>query len=224
MTTRRTLLLLALLAAGLSTVFVLPRAAALAPAAVRLELPAELGAWTGRELAVSDRERESLGPETAFAKRIYTNSAGEEVQVILVLSGSDMNTSIHRPERCLPAQGWTITGNTSRAVPLAAGGDLPATRLTNVRSVPVQDGRPVLLTSLAYYWFVGAEEVTGSHVGRSWIDLRDRILAGTNQRWAYATVSAVVTDNLRPGGRDGAATDALLQEFIAALWPQVSLR
>ena len=37
-----------------------------------------------------------------------TTTFGDQVLVSIVLSGHDLDNSIHRPERCLPAQGWTI--------------------------------------------------------------------------------------------------------------------
>jgi hypothetical protein len=55
------------------------------------------------------------------------------------------------------------------------------------------------------------------------MDIRDRILRNSDQRWAYLTASAVVTAGLQPGGKDEAATDTLLAGFLAALWPEISL-
>ena len=223
MTIRRLLILWMVLSAGFCAVFLLPDAPPLEPAALREELPGSVPGWTSRELPVSGYERASLGAETRFAKRLYRNTAGDEVQVIVVFSGSDMNTSIHRPERCLPAQGWTIIRNSAESVPVPGSDAVPVTRLSNVRTVPGGDGRPRLVSNVAYYWFVGGRSVTRSHLGRSWTDMRDRLLRNRDQRWAYLTVSAVVTAGLRPGGRDEGATDALLGAFIAELWPQISL-
>jgi EpsI family protein len=220
--TTRLPLLFTLLLAGMSCVFLLPKTPPLRPASVRMELPETLPGWTSREMPVSDYERQSLGSETVFAKRAYRNQTGDEIQVIVVLSGTDMNTSIHRPERCLPAQGWTIVNNGPAKVPLASGATLPVTRLSNLRTVSDQNGRPLIVSNLAYYWFVGHSQLTPSHLGRSWIDLRDRLLHGYDQRWAYLTASAVVTDNLRKNGLTASATDALLSGFIGALWPQIS--
>ena len=223
MTISRVSSLLALLAAGFSTVFLIPKSPPQNPASVRTTLPESLPGWTSRELAVSAYEQQSLGLETRFAKRAYRNPAGDEVQVIVVFSGSDMNTSIHRPERCLPAQGWTIIQNTPAEVPLPDQTRLAVTRLKNLRSIQDASGRPFLVSNIAYYWFVGHQNVTRSHLARSWMDIRDRILRNSDQRWAYLTASAVVTAGLQPGGKDEAATDTLLAGFLAALWPEISL-
>ena len=223
MTTRRLLILFILLAAGFSSVFLLPKSPPQHPASLRTELPELLPGWSSRALPVSAYEQQSLGADTQFAKRAYRNQAGDEIQVIVVFSGADMNTSIHRPERCLPAQGWTIIQNSAARVPLSDRTELPVTRLSNVRSVPLPDGKTRLVSNIAYYWFVGYRNLTRSHFVRSWMDVRDRIFRNSDQRWAYLTVSAVVTAGLQPHGRDEAATDALLQELVSALWPRISL-
>jgi EpsI family protein len=223
MTISRLSILGAVLAAGFSLVFLIPKSPPQNPASVRTTLPESIPGWTSRELPVSAYEQQSLGLETRFAKRAYRNPEGDEVQVIVVFSGSDMNTSIHRPERCLPAQGWTIIQNSPVEVPLPDRSRLAVTRLKNLRSIQDPAGRPRLVSNIAYYWFVGHRRLTRSHLTRSWVDVRDRILWNSDQRWAYLTASAVVTAGLQPGGKDEAATDTLLAGLVSALWPRISL-
>jgi hypothetical protein len=119
-----------------------------------------------------------------------------------------MNTSIHRPERCLPAQGWTVTDTKTVRLPTPVG-DLHATRLHNLRTVRVDSERTANIYNLNYYWFVGSKLITPSHTRRTLIDISDRVLRGTNQRWAYVTVAATVTEGLRPFGRSEQETDGL---------------
>jgi hypothetical protein len=56
---------------------------------------------------------------------VYDDGIGDQVLVSIVLSGHDLDNSIHRPERCLPAQGWTIVDSTSLSLPVpeAPGGN-----------------------------------------------------------------------------------------------------
>ena len=48
-----------------------------------------------------------LPPDTSYAERIYTAPDGFWVQNTVILMGAD-RTSIHKPDYCLPGQGWTI--------------------------------------------------------------------------------------------------------------------
>jgi EpsI family protein len=221
MTTSRLAILLAVLLAGLSTVFLLPKQLFYQPLGIGLELPEILGEWWGRPLNVTDKERSVLGQETEFARMIYTNGRGDDIQVSIVLAGQDMNTSIHRPERCLPAQGWTVTGKASRVVAVPAYGTVRTTRLHNLRNITAPDGKLVPVHNVNYYWFVGHTSVTGSHFERTCIDIKDRLLRGYNQRWAYISVSSSVTKDLQRFGRDEIETDALLRSFIGLLVPKI---
>jgi len=218
MTIKRLVRLETFLLLGLGSVFLLPKQIKTEPAAVRLDLPNYVGGWRGVETSVTQGERDSLGPDTQFARKLYTNMAGDEIFASVVLSGPDMNTSIHRPERCLPAQGWTIAD--SKTVGLMAGAkQLKATRLHNVRNVRADNGRSLTLNSIDYYWFVGHSDTTPSHFERTWLDIRDRVLKGRNQQWAYVTVMATVTKDYKIAGRTEQETDELMRSFIASLVP-----
>jgi EpsI family protein len=218
MTTSRLALLLALLLGGLSTAMLVPKELSSQPLGIELRLPESSGEWFGKPAQISEREISVLGPDTDFFRENYTNGRGDEVQVTIVLSGQDMNTSIHRPERCLPAQGWTIADKQALRIAVPGRGEVPVTRLQNLRNL-TSDNRSLTLHQLSYYWFAGSSSVTGSHFDRTLIDIRDRILHGTNQRWAYITVSAVVTGNLQKFGRTEAETSRLLEDFIKRLVP-----
>jgi EpsI family protein len=221
MTIKRLFGLELLLLAGLGSVFLLPKGVALQPAGIELSLPEFVGQWYGTDQAITQGERDSLGPDTEFARKLYTNGIGDQLFVSVVMSGPDMNTSIHRPERCLPAQGWTVTDSKTVRVPTPAG-DFQATRLHNLRTVRVDDQRTANIYNLNYYWFIGSTETTPSHMQRTLIDIRDRVLRGTNQRWAYVTVASTVTQGLKPFGRSEQETDNIIREFIATLLPVIS--
>ncbi len=218
MTTSRLAILLAVLLGGLSTVLFLPKQLSYQPVGIELTLPEYSGEWYGQNVKISEREITVLGKDTEFSRKSYTNGRGDEIQVSIVLSGQDMNTSIHRPERCLPAQGWTIANKHSLRIPVPNLGTVPVTRLNNVRNVSHED-KPISIHNVSYYWFAGHTDLTASHLDRTVIDIRDRILHGYNQRWAYITVSAVVTDNLQKFGRSEEETSRLIEDFIKRLVP-----
>lgn len=219
MTTKRLLLLLAVLVFGMGLIFLLPRVRNAQPSGVELALPSLLGNWYGTDTEVTDKEKSVLGSETEFARKLYRNDAGEEIYVSIVLAGQDMNTSIHRPERCLPAQGWTIADSHQIAIPLkdSTGNILKVTRLHNMRPVHDQEGHQFTLYDLNYYWFVGETDTTPSHYWRTYFDIRDRLLKGVNQRWAYVTVSVIL--NKRNLTEQDA--DRIMASFIQELVPKV---
>jgi hypothetical protein len=221
MTTSRLAILLAVLLAGLSSVFLLPQQLGFQPAGISLELPKMVGGWYGKDLEISDKERVVLGKETEFARKSYTNGLGYGMVATIVLSGQDMNTSIHRPERCMPAQGFTIIDKRTEPVVLPNRGMLRVTRLENVRNVAVGDGSTASLYNLTYYWFVGHTDATGSHFERTWLDVKDRLVHGYNQRWAYITVSAQLPPGAENDPKVEKVIDGWVQEFIQQLLPKI---
>ena len=140
-----------------------------------------------------------------------------------VLAGEDPDNSLHRPERCLPAQGWTILD--SRVVKIAdpdlPNNSLEVTRLRNQQKVQDDKGNIRTIYNLNYYWFVGYDRQTPSAIDRAAIDIKDRLIKGYNQRWAYVTVASTVTDNLTKFGRSEAETDQMMQSFIRKLLPAI---
>ena len=225
MTISRLLLLQAVLACGLSSVFFIPREERIQPSRVNMDLPVTLNDWTSHPAQVTQLERDALASDTQFSRRLYSDTFGNEVYVSIVLSGQDLDNSIHRPERCLPAQGWTVVDSRTVNIPMpgAPGGMLPVTRLHNMRQSKTREGNVFPIYNIDYYWFVGYSDITASHIQREFIDIKDRLLHGYNQHWAYITVSTVVTDGL-PGVRDGRTeqqTDAVLQRLIQDMFPVI---
>lgn len=196
----------------------IPRNTKLQPCRVRMELPELLGGWAGKPSPVSDKEHAMLAPDTQFCRKVYEDGLGDQVLVSIVLSGNDLDNSIHRPERCLPAQGWQIMDSTGLSVPVAAapGGMLPVTRLHAMRQVGLSNGKVAQIYNLNYYWFIGYSDITASHFEREYIDMRDRLMRGYNQRWAYVTVASEVMN-----GRSEAQTDEMIQDLIKRVYPRI---
>lgn len=210
-----------LLLAGLSTIFLLPKTARTSPAGIAMTLPIWVGNWLGEDTAITPKELEVLAKDTKFARKIYTGPAGDKIFVSIVLSGDDMSTSIHRPERCLPAQGWSLLNTSERTIPVPTLAPLQTTRLSNAREISVNEKQRITIHNLTYYWFVGYHEITPSHFHRTMLDLRDRILRGYNQRWAYVTVAATITKGIAQPERTEAETDAMISDFVGKLVPKL---
>jgi len=229
MTTSRLTLLLAVLWAGLSSVFLLPRQLGFQPVGITPELPKMVGGWYGNDVEVSEKERVVLGADTGteFSRKSYHNGVGYEMIVTVVLSGEDMNRAIHRPERCMPAQGYTIIDKRAMPVALPERGLLRVTRLENVRTavVPtaaaIDGGTTQTLYNLTYYWFVGHTDTTDSHIWRTFLDMKDRLIHGYNQRWAYITVAAPLPAGVEKNPAAEHTVDGWVQDFIKQLVPKI---
>jgi hypothetical protein len=106
-------------------------------------------------------------------------------------------------------------------VSLGDGKILETTRLHDSRVVQDSANRAVTVRNLNYYWFVGYQRMTASHLTRTTMDLQDRIIHGYNQKWAYVTVMGIVTEGLAPKGKSEAETATMIEEFIKDLMPKL---
>lgn len=217
MITRRLLSIQIVLLAGFVSIFALPHSSTSTPMGIAIALPTVVGRWVGEDAPITEREREVLAKDTQFARKTYAGPDGQKIFVSIIMSGDDMTSSIHRPERCLVAQGWSIQGAEKQELSIN-GKPLAITKLHNVHPIDLPDQSHALLHNLDYYWFVGAREMTSSHLVRTGIDIRDRILRGQAQRWAYVTVVAYLP--LRGSNEDDTAQ--MIEQFIQELAPKLT--
>lgn len=195
MTTKRLGFLVVFIGLGMSAVLLMPKSSA-QPTGIILRLPAELLDWTGRDEEVTTKEKETLGLGTEFARKRYRNTNPRtpiEALVSIVLSGRDMSNSIHRPERCLEAQGWAVLGSSQMTIDVPRRGSFPLTRLRIKRdTVNEQTHEHRTEDGISFYWFVGEREISGGHWSCRAIDYKDRFLRGVDQRWAFITVLGII--------------------------------
>jgi hypothetical protein len=191
-----------LLGGALGAVYFLPQVGEVAASAVKMELPGSTGGWSFQTFLASKEELSMLGTDTEFAKAIClrlrpgeVNSEGrlvaDRVDLAVVLSGHDLNNSIHRPERCMPVQGHAITASGNVMLRLANGRRFAAKRLYSVQTLqPVVKGREALsFNCVTYYFFVGHDRISNDYLERTLWDMKDRLVRGIDQRWAYVSAS-----------------------------------
>lgn len=220
MSIQRLVFLSVFLVVGLLGFKLLPQSPVRPDPGIDMKLPTFVGEWFGEDVAISQGEILALGADTTFSRKVYSNAAGDFIFVSIVLAGQDMNTSIHRPERCLPAQGYVMLDSSRRQIALGEE-NLTVTRLHNRRMIPVSEDREVTEYSLDYYWFVGSTETTADHIERNLMDIRDRALKGYSQPWAFVTVMSRISEGLVRFGRSEEETDKLLNDFIQQLLVEV---
>jgi EpsI family protein len=186
-------------------------------------LPDKAADWTGGELqGLSESERKLLPADTEGARRSYTDKAGNEVFCSIVLAGREV-TSIHRPELCLPGQGWKIENEYTESIPAAAadGGRLKVMRMNMTRAVNSTDGSALPVRCVFVYWFVGKGRVTPYHWQRILWTAKDRVLYNTNHRWAYILIYAPVRKEQMGSdpAQSAAETMQLITRFVQVIYP-----
>ncbi|MBR4311241.1 MAG: exosortase-associated EpsI family protein [Akkermansia sp.] len=191
----------------LSIIFLLPVDVNLLPSAISPELPYdyELPGWYGEKTQETERERSILAADTVFSKALYKrqsldlssssryNSSALQknepsISVSIVYSGSDLNNSIHRPERCLPAQGHLDLRSSDHSFELSNGKKITCRRLDSITLTENKAEQP--LQHIHYYVFIGHDRITHSHLARTFYDMWDRVMIGKTQSWGYLQVGS----------------------------------
>ncbi len=179
-------------------------------------LPERVLDYSSDLLPVMQEELQWLPRDTTFGRRLYkAGRDGFMAQVSGVMMGTD-RTSIHKPEYCLPAQGFRIFRRTQQTLGIERPTryELPITRLDATREVLLKDGRKVTQGAVYVYWFVSGSRLSNDHFQRMWWLASDLVRTGELQRWAYLGVLGVCT----PGEED--QTFARLSELVRNMVPE----
>ena len=160
-----------------------------------------------------------LPKDTSFGQRLYTGTDGFQAMVNVVLMGAD-RTSIHKPQICLVGQGWEFDDRATHimSVPVArpAAYELPVMRVVATIDT-VENGQPVKRACVYAYWFVDARHFTAQHNEWKLRMVKDFLLTGVLDRWAYVTFFSVCA----PGQEE--ATFERMKKLIADAVPEFQL-
>ena len=161
---------------------------------------------------VAMAERLLLPAGTTILRKRFTAAGESSFLVTVLLAGHDRN-SFHRPELCLPSQGFVITQSQTLEVPIEGRAALPL-RFLNLRRAGAAGNADAGQGILAY-WFVSPTRETASNWGRLFWMLTDRIVGGHSDRWAYVTVF------VDQPGNEASAREAL-ERFVQLLYPYLA--
>lgn len=183
------------------------------------------GDWTGGEkTGLTEDEARLLPKDTEGSRRLFKDGSGDELFCSIVLAGRDV-TSIHRPELCLPGQGWKIQSEYTQAIPVptAPGGTLSVMRMNTTRTVLLTDGRTLPMRSLFVYWFVGKDRVTPYHWQRIYWTAKDRVLHNTNHRWAYILIHVPIINDATESKNVKTEDEAMkvVARFVQSIYPSL---
>jgi hypothetical protein len=190
------------------------------PGSVKMDfdLPARVLDYTSTNEAQSQTVLDTLPKDTSYAQRLYMDTNGFWVNANVILMGMD-RTSIHKPDFCLPGQGWNIDKRETVSLPIQGSRPyrLQVAKWTITNFIQNQDGHKEKVSGLYVFWFVANNEETDSHWQRIWWLTRDLLTKGTLQRWAYISYFAIC-----PPGQEDAAF-ARIEKLIAASVPEFQL-
>lgn len=145
---------------------------------------AEISGFMSKPLEASEAERQVLPADTEITKRRYESADGDWFVVTAVIGGRSRD-SIHRPERCLPAQGFQMMSPRGRE---AGGVEWHLVELAR---------REAASMGFAYTFFNQDGYSTGSNFRRIFRDVWDRSVRGRIDRWVMLTVFSSVSDEAR---------------------------
>jgi exosortase len=141
---------------------------------------------------VSEAELKILPKDTQIVKKMYVAQSGAHFLASFVVGGTS-RASIHRPELCLPSQGYVMSNPRN----FEAGG-----RPWHALDV----AKPGISSGMEAYTFFNQEGFrTASHTRRIWKDVIDRSVLNRVDRWVMLSVHAT------------GATDAELKAFLGRL-------
>src|SRR5205807_94820 len=118
-------------------------------------LPEQLQDLKSKLLPVSRQELQYLPKDTTYGRRLYEDLNGQKAMLSVVLMGTD-RTSIHKPEFCLPGQGWTILSQEVASVKLdrPVAYNLPVMKWVVGQKTKDQMGNIVDARGIYVFWFV----------------------------------------------------------------------
>lgn len=137
----------------------------------------ELPGFDSRAMDPSEAEIANLPPDTRFVKRLYTDRNSGEWYLVTCVIGGSSKRSIHRPELCLPSQGFQMVRPRNADI---AGREW--------RMMDIERGYGLPL-GFAYTFFNQEGFATSSHARRIWRDVLDRSLFNRYDRWVMVTVN-----------------------------------
>ena len=183
---------------------------------MKLALPERVLDFTSTNVPESDVELGYFPKDTSYVRRFYETPDGFGASATVILMGAD-RTSIHRPEYCLLGQGWSVDEKTKVNIPLDGPEhqELPVMKWVISKQVQMPDGQKLEVHGLYVFWFVADHEQTTGNVQLQCYLVRDLLLTGVLQRWAYISYSAFTE---QPGQED--ALFERMKKLIAASVPE----
>ncbi len=189
-----------------------------ASGSLEIVLPERVLDFTSQSVEQAKVVLDTLPKDTSFGQRLYQAPDGFWMQLNVVMMGAD-RTSIHKPQICLPGQGFSIEKTEETTIPIERPFpyNLPVIKLTTSK-VPVE-GQGGSIRGIYVYWYVadGVLSADPTALRRMWMSTKHLFQTGVLQRWAYIVYFSAA----EPGQEETAYNRMKL--FIAASVPEFQL-
>ena len=185
---------------------------------MNIALPEHVLDFTSTNIPEPDVAIGYFPKDTSYVERRYTGPSGIHIQSTIVMMGAD-RSSIHRPEYCLPGQGWVIDKKEIATIPINDNPpyDLQAARWNLSASIQGPDGQKENAAGIYVFWYVAKNDETPNHDKMLEHLTMNLFRTGDLQRWAYISYFVPCL----PGQEDAAFAET--KRLIAAQVPQFEL-
>jgi EpsI family protein len=172
------------------------------------------------KIPVHPQVRNNLPEDTRYITRKYLSADSQFIDMTIVTSGKDKR-SIHRPERCLTAQGYFIDDR--RPITIKIPGSkiekINVMKLRMIRTRTDPDTEELKTDKLiVFYWYASVERLTESNTRRLLHTAWDRMILGKNYHWSYVLLHSPVAGD-QPD--DEERTVKGLYTFMQQFFPKV---
>ncbi|MCB1278257.1 exosortase/archaeosortase family protein [Prosthecobacter sp.] len=189
-------------------------------------LPLSLGDYQGREYEMTAQEKNLLDEGVRLSRNVYASSTGRQIMATVILSGFEKR-SLHRPEVCLPNQGWTVTDRTPIPLRLEDGREITVMMMRIFRDVEPRPGVRIRTRALNFYWYIGSNGTTcPEHYEHVFLSYYDSVFRNIQHRWAMASIYVPLPEQ-RVGQEDPIIELSAMEDsraFIAQLAPAFMLK
>lgn len=191
----------------------------------RPDLPLSLGDYQGIENDMTAKEKDLLDEGVRLTRIAYLSAPSRLILATVILSGFEKR-SLHRPEVCLPNQGWTVTDRTPMQIHLEDGRDIPIMMMRIFRDVEPQPGVRIRTRALNFYWYIGSNGTScADHYEHIFLSYYDGVFRNTYHRWAMASIYVPLPEQ-RVGQEDPILELTAMEDartFISKLAPTFML-
>jgi len=151
-------------------------------------LPLSMGDYQGREYDMTPAEKDLLDEGVKLARNVYSSATGRQIMATVILSGFEKR-SLHRPEVCLPNQGWTVTDRMQTPLIMEDGRTINIMMMRIFRDVEPKPGLRVRTRAINFYWYIGSDGVTcADHYEHVFLSYYDAVFRNIQHRWAMASI------------------------------------
>lgn len=185
---QRSALALGLSCVGLAVCATTDVSPKMGPAGVKLSLPLQFEEYQGQVIGMTAMERNILDEGVELARNVYGTTDGRQFLATLIVGGDGKRT-LHRPEVCLPGQGWTISDRSVVTIKRADGKEIHTTMLRLFRDTMSEAGVRMRMRALNIYWYIGSDGTTSpDYYDHIRVSYQDAILKNLNHRWSMASL------------------------------------